>query len=164
MSDELERHSFELWLKKLPCCSTTRLVFSDWLEERGLDSEAQEQRRMASPEWVEAYQYMEGIASRAGKQCSNYEEVSKERWDEHRKTGKFSGKTNYTYRDITVDDLINAGIDFIESEEKTVQIGSEDLRNLWGFGIDPDEFWKNLSIITGRQDTPPEGSPFTCSC
>lgn len=57
MSDE--RKAFVDILTKDRFDAKTRLVFADWLEEHGCDDEAAEQRRMASPEWVEAAKWIE---------------------------------------------------------------------------------------------------------
>ena len=65
MSDDKEQEArFVRALSDDVYDSTTRLVYSDWLEERGRDDEAQEQRRMAAPEWVQARAKLEGAADR----------------------------------------------------------------------------------------------------
>ena len=57
-----ERKSFEKALEADPCDTATRAVFADWLEERGLDDEAREQRRRATAEWIGARSKLIGIA------------------------------------------------------------------------------------------------------
>ncbi len=58
------RKAFELAIATDPYDSTSRLAFSDWLEENGFDDEALEQRRKAGVEWVEADKYLHDFLER----------------------------------------------------------------------------------------------------
>lgn len=57
---------FEAALKENPYDCDTRLIFADWLEENGFDDEAVEQRRKATPEWVEAHKAIEDFSGALG--------------------------------------------------------------------------------------------------
>ena len=60
------RAGFEAALLANRYDSEMRLVFADWLEEQGEDDEAQEQRRMATPEWIEADKRIQKFADDLG--------------------------------------------------------------------------------------------------
>jgi len=44
--------------------TTTRLVYADWLDEQCRDSESQEQRRLATPEWCAADRWLREYAKK----------------------------------------------------------------------------------------------------
>ncbi len=154
--------------------SVTRLVFADWLEERGRDGEAQEQRRRATARWVEAHLYMKDLASRAGTHAPDYSNACA-KLRKHRKEHGDDNPDSDTWRewtgerDVTVEDLINGGIEFMEEGQGYwsgfTQQGDEWLRDEWGRTIDPETFWEHWRAYTGREDRPDgEESPFSCSC
>ncbi len=147
-----EKQAFIAALEKDPYDTTTRRVFSDWLEEQGLDDEALEQRRMATQEWVEADQWMHSFAKACGDTDDNYPDKPK-RW-----------------REITYEDVIQAGHDFVATEDYFCQMGSERARNLMHEQT-KEAYWNNWKIITGQpgpawNEMEPWHStaPFTCSC
>ncbi len=57
-----DRTGFERAIKEDRYDSFSRQVYADWLEERGFDDEAMEQRRLAAPEWVEADKWLRRYA------------------------------------------------------------------------------------------------------
>lgn len=61
---ESEREAFEMALMEDPYDKVTRSIYADWLEEKGLDSEAQEERRKATDKWVYAAQDVEETAKK----------------------------------------------------------------------------------------------------
>lgn len=146
------RQVFEDALKEDRYNSTVRLIYADWLEENGFDDEAVEQRRRAKPEWIDADKWMHDFASRGGQYCSNY------------------GSEEDDWRDITYEDLIQAGYDYIKTGDHFVQMGSETLRSL--MYEEGQTWWKSWSIITGEElsedlesgKTIYRSAPFSCSC
>lgn len=57
-----DQKTFEILLKEDPYGINLRLVYSDWLEEQGLDDEAAEHRRW-TPEWQRAEDYLREYAA-----------------------------------------------------------------------------------------------------
>ena len=57
MKTDPQRNAFEKALLETPLDSLTRGVYADWLEEQGLDDEAQRQR-----DWTPAYDFLKKFA------------------------------------------------------------------------------------------------------
>lgn len=144
-----EREAFKKVLKENPLDDAARLVFSDWLEENGFDDEAVRMRQ-----WRAAYDYMVKIAAVAGGSCVEYVDMDDGSYD----TEEVS--------DYTVEDMIEAGQNYLEHGDFLTQVGHSSLRDY----VDRKEYWKNWEIVTGV--TPPKtdkwgydiGIPFSCSC
>ena len=148
----------------------TRLVYADWLEENGLDDEADRQRK-----WSEAKAWLKDFASKCGRTCTNYDEA----WDEYleRRDALADEEREHwpdrqQMQEITYEIVVQAGFDYAkEPHNFFVQQGSDEARSvLRNVGRDP--FWKNWSIVTGhpipdwndeelKWDTT---APFSCSC
>lgn len=175
MSDE--RGQFEAALKQDRYDTVTRLIYADWLEERGEDDYAAEQRRMATPEWCEAARGLEEIASQCGKTCVNYDEV----WQEHRKIYQeardrgipwqeidYSSAPEEVWVPITFEDLLRIGKEYLDSEGQDyfVQQGSETARDLMSNKDTRERFWECWQIVTGAQvpEKHREDAPFSCTC
>lgn len=63
-------------------------------------------------------------------------------------------------RRYTADELIQAGKEYLESDWKHVQKGSESLRD----DTNAEEFWKHFQVITGIQVPADTDQPFCCTC
>ena len=139
----------------------TRRVFSDWLEEHDFPEEAEFQRKWTR-EWQEADDWMRNFASNAGQTC----------------TEGYGTRGKHTWKEITYEDLIQAGWDYVKTGDFFTQMGSENLRNDMFEPKTRELFWKHWSTVTGiqfplerpegldewewRGDRP--GNPFSCSC
>lgn len=180
MSDKEDRLAFERIIEENFFDPHYRLVFADWLEERGLDVEAQEQRRRASPECIEADRWMVDFASRCGETCKNYSEryykyreltegLGWQSAEDRRRRNEISDQLSAEedWQPITYGDCIQAGHDYLEREDYFVQMGSETARDLLSDEATRKLFWKNWSLITGMplngEDIDGYG-PFSCSC
>lgn len=168
MTNEQQRQAFEQALQANRCDVVTRGVYADWLEEHGYDDEALEQRRMTSPEWVEAARWMEQQAKEGGETSPNYgEHCNGLFYDGH--------EVELQWRKVTYDDLIQAGYQFLETGEQFIQLGQEYLRDNF-YGETLELYWRYWSTITGKPAvvtgdpakwTYFEGklqSPFSCAC
>jgi uncharacterized protein (TIGR02996 family) len=93
---ETERRAFLEAIEKDRYDKELRLVFADWLEERGEDDEAVEQRRRATEEWKEADQWMYEFAKEVG---LTYEECIQAGYDLGLSTGSNFDPENYDYPD-----------------------------------------------------------------
>ncbi len=138
-----EKQAFLDILKEDRYDSTTRLVFADWLEERGFDDEALEQRRMSTQEWVEADKWM-------------YEFV------------ETIGGDDYELGSITYGDVMRAAQDSLDSkdDDRLVQVGSEYARDEMSNPGIRKRFWEAWRTITG-QPLPDEAKDyrvFCCTC
>lgn len=63
-------------------------------------------------------------------------------------------------RRYTADELIQAGKEYLESDWKHIQKGSESLRD----DTNAEEFWKHFQVITGIQVPSGTEQPFCCTC
>lgn len=122
---------------------STRMVYSDWLDENGEYEEADRMRK-----WQAAKQWLSDFACKYGETCINYS--LNQPYDE--------------YQETSFKDIVKIGIDYVDSEGEDyfVQVGREGLRNNFS-----QEYWKNWSIITGRPIPKIDGygdNPFSCSC
>jgi hypothetical protein len=135
----------------------THRAFSDWLEEHGFDDEAQVQRR-----WTPDRQHAEDRLRDLAQICGfNYYD-----WDEE---GNESGE------EITYEQMIQTGYNYLERGDYFTQIGSETARDVVQ-GEVAEQFWKDWSTVTGvdlpatdKHDWPKDRpwdnpSPFSCSC
>ncbi len=159
----MSREAFENALKEDRYDSTTRLVYADWLEERGLDDEAQEQRRMASPAWIEADREMHNFARSLGKDCTNYGNLFTRASD-----GRYVPNEPERWQEITYDMVMQAAQQSLDSkdDERFVQQGAETARDAMSSPEVRERFWKNWSIITGKSlpDEAREYRVFCCTC
>jgi len=124
--------------------STTRLVYSDWLEEHGYDDECLEQRRLATPEWIEADKWLHEYAARVK---------------------PYDTETVYGTRDAVVTE---------EGKERAFKLLMEEMQanelfyhgcDLYSFGEveEPDEL-KKYAEIWLHQGINWDDFTFTCSC
>lgn len=144
----MSRQAFEEVLKENRYDSTTRLVYADWLEERGFDDEAQEQRRMASPEWVGADRWMHAFADGLGETCVNYDETY--RYDPV--THRVEDGEPERWEKITYDTVMKAAQESVDSldAERWVQQGSEEARDKMADPGTREQFWAAWRVITGQ--------------
>lgn len=157
-----EQEAFEEALRVDRYNTTSRLVYANYLEEHGLDDEALEQRRMASPAWITASRWMENFAADCGETC--VEGYGSGRWDPEQK--KVVGQKEEIWKQITYEDVIQAGHAALKDEwDYFTQVGSEKARDLM-YGGKVEEFWSNWEIITGIKVNPEQRqhTVFSCSC
>lgn len=139
-------------IKKDPLDGATRLIFADWLEERGEDDEAQEQRRQATPEWQQAYIWMTVFIER-----------HVEEFDLSKLTPEIRAVV-----EVTVEKVLEAGRKYLRRGTRSVLSGL-------GFGAQnalyaddeaQGQFWKCYEILTGKKISKNRdpGNPFTCAC
>ena len=132
--------------------STTRLVFADWLEEKGKDDEAREQRRMTTKEWIDADKWMHEFAESIGGTCLNYgKELEEEEWK------------NITYEEVMR--AAQASID-TDGSARLVQVGTETARNMMDEPRAREQFWEAWQVITDQyiSDEAKGGRVFCCTC
>lgn len=165
---------------------TARHIFADWLEDRGLDSEAHEQRSWTLQR-QEAKDWLVDFAKRCGKHCENYDEVTdsyyaKTRdlgWNnpEHERLREEASEElerDEHWVDITYDMVMEAARRWLESGTeanawyeriKFIQQGEEGARNLMSNQEVREKFWECYMLVTG-QNVPEEerGVVFSCSC
>jgi uncharacterized protein (TIGR02996 family) len=141
MTDQQQREAFLAAIAADRYDTATRLVFADWLEERGDDDTATEQRRMATREWVEADKWMHEFAGQLG-------------------------SADWDGRDIDYDDCIRAGHDAHRHGDYFVQQGGESAQDTMYEGNNREDFWRCWSIVTGVpvSEEQREHSVFSCSC
>lgn len=164
MTEADQRAAFQKALAANRHDSATRLVFSDWLEERGMDDEAAEQRRMATPEWSESARWMEGFAEKCGHTCPSYPHGEED---------------ELAWEKITFDTVMEAGVTWVTSLNRDfhyiydgkfwgdpfVQMGQEGARNLMYKDGMRELYWHHWQVITGKRLEAEEmGQPFSCSC
>lgn len=122
----------------------TRLVYSDWLEERGRDNDAAAQRAKATPEWVEARRFLLEMSETV---------------------------------DLSVDQLIKAGCDYIDDENSGSFFPEGELDSdkasdfMWRSRDSAKKYWESWQVMTNRHHDSTFGSPFasdpdpfSCSC
>lgn len=181
------RQAFEDILRDDLFDTTTRLVFADWLEENGLDDEANEQRRMATPEWQASARWLTDFAARCGTTIDNYIDYLRSSlriyYRDHPDARYRPAHQNIAApdeeaipaqeRELTFADMIQAGRDWVEHGDVFVQQGSERARDLLMWSDDDTRdganlklFWHHWQIVTGTRLDPEltEDSPFSCSC
>lgn len=179
------RTAFEKALKENPHDVSTRQMYADWLQEQGLDDEAAEQLRRTSKEWLAALDWMIDFASKCGRHCENYTES----WEEYRRETEHLSWGNEAdrptlmevqdryhakrrWRNINLEDCLQAGYDFLREGDYFVQCGSEQARDLMYEEGMAKLFWINWFMLTGEpsQDHPDliqgeeSSAPFSCSC
>ena len=147
-----DRDAFLRTLEANPHDDDTRLIFCDWLEERGEDDLAAHHRQ-----WIVSRDWLRALAPTLGLQNSTYDYNDK----------KAIGDP------ITYEDLIDAGFGYLDDGNFWTQIGSEQAREMMR-GDMLKQFWQHWSNVTGREyetreeDKPWAGgepmSPFSCSC
>lgn len=69
------------------------------------------------------------------------------------------------YRDITYQDVVRAGHDYVDRGDYLIQIGKENLRNKVR-GAGREMYWRCWEVVTGRKALAPDKDrgPFSCSC
>ena len=139
MAKDKEREAFLKALKKNEDDVTTRLVYADWLDDRGEHEEADRMRKWpAAKAWLVAF-------------AKKYSPDPDSEYDDE-----------YDY-EITYEMLIEMGHE--GRAEGFINCGSkmdlcEDLRE------DDRDFWKNWSIVTGvpAPDNGEGGIGYSCAC
>lgn len=167
-----EQQAFLDHLEKHPDDNAARLAFSDWLDEHDQPEEADRMRK-----WRAAKEWLTALAGRLGQTCINYDEYTSAAFDHYRRR-QFGPQQELTVQEqwveITFDDVIKAGNDYVEHGNWWTQQGSETARDLM---LDEPEtrrlFWEHWQIITGKRlsdaerepwDKEEYPSPFSCSC
>ena len=126
---------------------------------------------------------MGGLLQVAGGVCQNYDEVADliaQRYEEWRRGGRRGPPpdTSDIYAQqretpITLDIVIQAGHDFLDSGRHFTQLGEEGLRDTLFDKEKLEAFWRHWSVVTGRiPQWRTEGewwqigpkNPFSCSC
>ncbi|MCA9067277.1 MAG: TIGR02996 domain-containing protein [Planctomycetaceae bacterium] len=139
---EQQHRAFLDILEKNEDDSTTRLIYADWLEEWGYCEEAERQRL-----WPQAKKWLVEFCEK--NQGDEYE------WKLDYETLLEEGNRAYQY-----------------ALEKDGEIGVISLScgnnetMCYALRANPDEFWKNWSIITGNPlpDEPEGNYGFRCAC
>ena len=174
---DTQRQAFEEALQKDRYDSVTRLVYADWLEENGLDDEAREQRRMASPEWIASDQWMHKFASTLGTHSPYYSE-SWRRDRENRERQDIGlpplPEIHEEVIPMSYEIVMEAAKHWLETYKDTewgpdgdyfTQNGDETARDEMGNPNTRAEFWKHYQQITGASvEKEKQGQVFSCSC
>jgi uncharacterized protein (TIGR02996 family) len=136
---ETERRAFLEAIEKDRYDRETRLVFADWLEERGEDDEAVEQRRRATEEWKEADEVMTELT---------------------RVLAESDGQ------EPTVEEIIQAGQNWVNGGDwQCVSGNGYEAENFVSDDENCNRFWKYWQIWTGKTvEEEKQGALFGCSC
>ncbi len=140
-----EQTVFEQMIKENPRDFTTRKVYADWLDENDMPEEADKQRgwndsKQDSWEWLEDFADKGGVT-----------------W--------IRDESPYSTREITIQDLLDAGYGWVRDGQSWTQEGDEELQAMM-YGNDKEDFWRHWSNVTGVQidDDIMSDNPFRCSC
>jgi hypothetical protein len=145
-----ERDTFEAAIKADRYSQALHFAFADYLEEHGLDDEAAEQRRW-TPEWQESVDWLHDFVQRTGGTCTNYNEAV--------------CAADEQLADITYEQLIQAGHDWILNGDDFVQHGSDNARNLMQHNEVREQFWQHWAIAARTEVAEDKrGRLFSCSC
>lgn len=152
-----QREVFIQMIKDNPRDFTTRKVYADWLDENDEPEEADKQRNW-NDEKQDAWEWLEQAARDGGTHCE-------EGYGSYLDSDE--GEIDEKWRNITVDDLIKAGHNFIKSGgmDYWTQVGNENLRDTF-YGPKAVEFWEKWELVTGeyvKEEWKNEG-PFSCTC
>jgi uncharacterized protein (TIGR02996 family) len=159
-----ERKAFLDAIEAFPLDPAPHWVYADWLDEHGEYDEATE-RRSLTKEKLESRAWLVGFAKGCGMNCVNYGYYGEEKqWikDEEK-----------IWVEITYDDVIQAGHDYIDNQDYFVQFGSEEARDLMyeNGGEVARLYWHHWSVVTGHpgpdrseDESHLDHSPFSCSC
>lgn len=179
------RTVFEAALAADPLDVVSRCAYADWLQDNGCDDEAAEQRRMATPEWLEAARWLTAYAEAGGTHCPNYHDHCDSAyriWSRDHPNNRYPQDPEYVakpdellieaeYHELTLADMVAAGRDFLASNGNNYfcQLGDEGLRdNMWKNDNNLALFWQHWQTVTGDYFVPDvnllKQSPFTCSC
>lgn len=146
--------------------TTTRLIYADWLDEHDMPEEAARQRQ-----WPYSKQWLVEFAKKCGSTCVNYDTVTDayyKRYQQWRREGEVRGEEPPDYpepdeqwREITYQDVVQAGATYLSHEDYFTQKGSESARDQFT----PD-YWHHWAIVTGFQvpEKKRYNNPFSCSC
>lgn len=146
-----DRDAFLVALAENEDDTTTRLVYADWLDERGEHEEADRQRR-----WPAAKAWLVQL-------CQESLDAAEADNDEVPDEGN-----PYSFFGITYPKLVDLGQRALDSaDEHGIDVycgANEDMMEV--LRAHSQEFWENWSIVTGVRLPPDVGekSYFTCSC
>ncbi len=134
-----EKEGFLRAIEKDRYDQTLRLVFADWLEERGLDEEAREQR-----EWTPEWQQSEDWLSQFAKDI-----------------------TEFDCEEVTLAEVVEAGRKYLKAGETSNLSGfGFGATNLLGRGGSRmlEEFWRQWHVYTRTEAVPEQDyyEPFHC--
>jgi uncharacterized protein (TIGR02996 family) len=148
-----ERDAFLNALAENEDDTTTRLVYADWLEERGEHEEADRQRK-----WPAAKEWLVRVC-RSFNPHPDDDNIDNEDLDED---------NPYSVFDITYEKLLKLGRKAVEeADERGIGFycgANEEMKD--ALRANSREFWKNWSVVTGIPLPPgvEEKSYFSCSC
>jgi uncharacterized protein (TIGR02996 family) len=150
MSVQAEKQAFLVLVAQDKYNQSNRLIFADWLNEHGMDDEAEVQRAW-TPEKQKAEDWLRDFAV----QCGG--------------TRGFEDEEEYygPYQEITYEMVIQAGHDFVDSngEDYFVQMGTETARSLMYEEGTREKFWEYWQLVTGvTVGEEKQGTVFSCSC
>lgn len=158
--DVEEFDQFQKAIEANPYDASLRLVFADWLEEKGEDDTATWHRTW-TPERQKAEEWMKEFADKCGSTCVNYAHRNPDETYEEE-----------VWRKITYGDVVEAGREYINSlgRDMFVQQGDENARNLMDDAT-TELYWNNFQLLTGIDPKPVlddkkyyARQPFSCSC
>ena len=145
--EKAERQAFLDAIKDDPYDQATRLVFSDWLEEHGLDDEARVQREWTRERYDVAWEFMGRFTA---------EELSEAPF-----TDDESGEVFGSDHAVSVDELLEVAGWVLDGKKTTYQWGDKVIEQPAELCLpfDPDweeietyerYFWEHYEVITGR--------------
>lgn len=151
-SADYERQAFLTALAGNEDDTTTRLVFADWLDDRGEHDEADRMRK-----WPEAKAWLTEFAAK----CS-----PKPVWDDIR----LVREDPFTYQDVLA--FASARVEYGPEPDWGAYFPPGGWGNGGASAAYSDavaEFWSNWSVVTGRPLPDwlvrhPDSDPFSCSC
>jgi uncharacterized protein (TIGR02996 family) len=136
--------------------TTTRLVYADWLEERGEHEEADRQRRWpAAKEWLVTF-------------CRKVNSEDEIPDGEDLINDEFDDNNPWSYFGISYEKLVALGRMAVEESNET-GIGlfcGANMSLMEALQANSREFWENWSVVTGILLPPDaaEKSSFSCAC
>jgi uncharacterized protein (TIGR02996 family) len=131
----------------------TRLVYSDWLEERGEHEEADRQRKWpAAKEWLVRF-------------CKDFDDPSS---GENSDGDDLDDDNPWSFFDISYEKLVRLGRKAVEgtNEQRIAFFCGANEKMMDALRANSREFWRNWSIVTGipLPADVADKSVFCCSC
>jgi uncharacterized protein (TIGR02996 family) len=161
-----EKKQFLAYIEEEPLDEERRLVYADWLEERGEDEEAERQRQ-----WIGSHKWITDLCRR----------LTKAEYDKHMEYRNTypddyeDDPAEYPEDHITYDELMtiaNVAMGDTHPDPALQQWTSPGQMNFWDkdgimeeFQYYKQEFWSHWEIVTGRKGPESEDDIyFRCAC
>lgn len=133
--------------------TTSRLVYADWLEERGFHEEADRQRQ-----WPAAKEWLQNLSQQHN---NRVREEFQEYVEKYGEFFEYTIEEEIAEYGITYEQLLEIGNG---GEEGYYVGGKESLQEILNDADTNREYWKNWSIVTGKPSPEDDDGYFRCAC